>query len=300
MWNSLVGNMWDIVTHCEKLITVNEEIKEIISILDSCKHVSREDKQNIIKHLVEDFWKKQRKDGSPYINHLKHTLLWVIEQYGSTIWRTALLVALLHDSIEDTKLRFEKIQDIFWWEIALCVEFLSKKAFWKFIWTVESISEEESVIHHEQLGTIFQLLSAHWVTHEYQIDEDDIPYEVTSFWKTLKAPYKKAQQDEYFQKFSSRSTVRKELYTLAQKRNIALIPEKLEELEKIIITVKLSDRLHNLSTLTENHQKKIEETLNYLKNLIKEILDTPIWRKLSTEISWLQHQYEIEALHSTW
>ena len=176
---------------------------------------------------------------------------------------------------------------------------MSKKAFWKFIWTVEGISEEESVIHHEQLGTIFQLLSAHWVTHEYQVDEDDIPDEIINFWKTLKAPYKKTQQDEYFQKFSSYTTIKQAIYELAHNKNILLSDEKLEELVELIITVKLSDRLHNLSTLTENHQKKIEETLSYLKDLIKEILDTSIWRKLSTEISWLQHRYKSEALHST-
>ena len=285
------NSMSDIMTHIEILWLVNDEISEIINILDTNPEISETDKKNIVQHLVRDFWQKTRKDWSPYINHLKHTVIWVSEQYNGKPPRIALLIALLHDSIEDTRFKYERIRDIFWVEVALGVEFLSKKAFWKFIWKVPDISDEESILHHNQLSVIFQLIGFQWINHEYQIHDWDVPPQLAELLKNLKAPYKKAQQDEYFSKFLSRDTIRSELQKLIRSKNIEINDAQIDMLVDTIIAVKISDRLHNLCTLTENHKKKLQETLWYMRWLIKDIIDTPLWHKVSTEISWLQHQY---------
>ncbi|MCH8518888.1 hypothetical protein LAT59_03960 [Candidatus Gracilibacteria bacterium] len=280
-----------IVNHCEKLTLVNDDVSEIDTILSSLSCITEGDRRSIITHLVKDFGRKKRKDGTPYVNHLKHTLLNVLSQYGENISRIPVLVAILHDSIEDTRFKFEKLRDVFGIEVAICVDFLSKKAFWKFIGEVPDISQEESQAHHAQLFIIFKLLEMEGITHEYQIDEDDIPDKLKEYWKNLKSPYKKSQQEEYFGRFTSRKDMRLKLVSKLGIQGIHLEEIIIDEIVDAIISVKLADRLHNLGTLTENHQKKLDETLSYLKNIIQEIIDTPIGNQISTEISWLQHTY---------
>lgn len=270
---------------------VNDEINDILDILDAFPSITDWDKKNILHHLGSDFWTKARKDGTPYVNHLKHTLLGVIEQYNNKPTRWAMLAAILHDSMEDTRLKYAKIKQFFGDKIWLCVEFLSKEPIWNFIWTDDTLPESEILQQHQNLAKLFQHLEWKWITHEYQIIDGELDPEYLEFIKQLKWLYKKSQQDTYFSKFDSRESIASWLTRLAEKRNITLEEGELDELVDTIIAVKISDRTHNLATLTENHQKKLQETLSYLKEIIAEIIDTPLWEKISTEISWLQYEY---------
>ena len=54
-----------------------------------------------------------RRDGTPYLNHLRNTLENFVIHFPYEISRTALLIALLHDSIEDTPEDFKSIREKF-------------------------------------------------------------------------------------------------------------------------------------------------------------------------------------------
>ena len=269
-----------------------DEIHEIFAILDALECITEDDKNNILTHLAKDFWKKGRNDGTPYINHLKNTLLGVVRQYNHHPTRIATIVALLHDSIEDTREKFEKIKEKYGEEIALCVEFLSKESIWKFIWRDIENWEDGALEEHNLLRELFYKLEWRWVEHEYIILDEELTQEEREIYNRLKQRYKKIREEVYFSKFKARVVVKNTLRENAQKRNIELSDEKLEKLTDVIISVKLSDRSHNLATLTKNHRKKIEETIKHMRNLIIEVIHTPLWIDISTTLSWLQYKYE--------
>ena len=102
----------------------NPKIKELTSLVES--YIPKKEIDLILKAL--DFSHKahinqKRKSGEPYINHPIEVskILAKIKLDSSSI-----ISGLLHDTIEDTKISLEKIDNVFGKEIALLVDGLTK------------------------------------------------------------------------------------------------------------------------------------------------------------------------------
>ncbi len=114
------------------VISAEEEKKEILkryrSLLNACKtHLGKGDKRLIrlaFNTALEAHKEMRRRSGEPYIYHPIAVAQIVAEEVG--LGTTAVVAALLHDTVEDTHLTLEDIEGMFGKKIAGIVDGLTK------------------------------------------------------------------------------------------------------------------------------------------------------------------------------
>lgn len=112
-------------------IDLEQERKEILNafkgLMRTVKNRDREDTKMIRKAFdvaVEAHKEMRRKSGEPYIYHPIAVARICVEEMG--LGATAVICALLHDTVEDTHITLEDIEDLFGEKVRLIIDGLTK------------------------------------------------------------------------------------------------------------------------------------------------------------------------------
>ncbi len=112
-------------------IDLEKERKEILNafrgLLRTVKNRSREDSRMIRKAFdvaVEAHKDMRRKSGEPYIYHPIAVARICTEEMG--LGPTAIVCALLHDTVEDTHITLQDVEDLFGEKVRLIIDGLTK------------------------------------------------------------------------------------------------------------------------------------------------------------------------------
>lgn len=216
--------------------------------------------------VKDDFFEVYRENWERYFEHLRAVANIILSMDNPT--KDKVLIALLHDSIEDTDIDFYTIKKLFWVKIALSVQALSKDEVINYVEDDEFEDINEAWILNDKFGL------------KEEIKNEDI--ELSEKEKIALSVYKKAKKkrnDMYFSHLESFQSMKEYIKSLTSNYDIELSEEELNEITKNTIDVKLSDRIHNLSTQwdednIEKVERKVEETKRYFLSIAKE---TNIW-----------------------
>jgi|TARA_R110000737_G_scaffold17480_1_gene35183 guanosine-3',5'-bis(diphosphate) 3'-pyrophosphohydrolase len=112
-------------------IDLDKERKEILNafkgLLRSCKNRSKEDTKRIRRAFdvaLDAHKDMRRKSGEPYIYHPIAVAKICTEEIG--LGATALICALLHDTVEDTHITLDDVEDLFGAKVRLIIDGLTK------------------------------------------------------------------------------------------------------------------------------------------------------------------------------
>lgn len=193
-------------------------------------------------YIERIFSGKRRKSWEEYVSHLYEVARNFIELHGEKICSEWIMVALLHDSIEDIEsVDYQEIKKLFWWKVAFQVQLLSKPKVdetWKSEEEIKKLKQERNEEYFRKFKSLTSVRA--------YIREIMKEYDISSS-KTWDRSLSKAQ-------------IRKIAFRLA--------------------SIKLCDRIHNLETMddgtysVEKIQQKWEETRRYFMDLALEL-----WRK---------------------
>jgi GTP pyrophosphokinase len=112
-------------------IDLDKERKEILNafkgLLRSCKNRTKEDTKRIRRAFdvaLDAHKDMRRKSGEPYIYHPIAVARICTEEIG--LGATALICALLHDTVEDTHITLDDVEDLFGAKVRLIIDGLTK------------------------------------------------------------------------------------------------------------------------------------------------------------------------------
>ncbi len=274
-------------------------------------------------------WKFQevyRNGGDRYLEHLRETSLILLREKKDVSF-DEIIIALLHDIIEDTDMDFRSIKFLFWEKISLAVSLISKKSPLEYI----PEDDEENYEKKEELQKSWLLNGNNKIKTKYlkiykQIKEErekekDTPLsskqnikklqqELPPNWEELiekyfklydNKGYKKTRNDEYFWHMKNLEEFKK--YTKKSAKGLWCNLDE-DDLEKVIentLSAKFADRIHNLRTTEiktdfspkniEKANKKIEETKKYFYTISEEFdkeYGTNFNKKIKKEVFHLE------------
>ncbi len=198
------------------------------------------------------FQDNKRSSGERYFDHLLSVVdLYLTHEKNPTF--SGMMIAMLHDSVEDTDLSWKSLEYLFEEEIATGVCNLSKPSVREY---VEEWSKDEDFFEKWiELG----FLNAKWLLSD-KIKRKEHRWKLTNsekrLWiqyKNIHAVYKKQRNKDYFKKFISKGN-----------------ENFLDERTETEIKVKCYDRIHNTQTLMwfgiskiDKIFQKIDETIEY-------------------------------------
>lgn len=260
-----IGSIWfsEIIDHCHILPQL-DRLKDILNRLN----LSHDIQQALVCELKNWFFWIKRKDGSHYILHLLTTSQ-IFSRYCAqsniSISPEDSLIALLHDSIEDTGATFETLEEKFWGKIALWVSVLSKKPLAAYhdgrFRDIQAQIKNET---WEDIGEEMILKNYNW----------NISPELRKSWESYEKNLKVKRNQDYFKNFSSLELLEKHIIAESRKRGISFVSEsERKKFVRKIAIIKLSDRLHNIKTLPvhDSSEQKILETTTHLISLAWEV-----------------------------
>lgn len=254
-------------------------------------------KLNLAYALVKlKFQWSKRKSWERYFEHLKEvTLIWLKE------WLTKdfneVLISMLHDIIEDTDISFQTLRELFWERIAIWVELISKNNLTNYIsdgWDLQELREIRRfwILNDKwwikdsfkkkirKLKELISPLQYEYLIHYWNITKD-IKETLKLLWisenkifafikyKELEEKYKKSKNDAYWYHMDSLEDFYSKAHRIRREHIIRLSDKALKWVAQKSLTVKLSDRIHNLRTMRELWTKHIARNLIDTKKLLK-------------------------------
>lgn len=198
--------------------------------------------------MKDQFSETFRDDWERYFEHLREVTNLVLEFIPNPN-SEKVLIALLHDSIEDTDIDYHVVKVLFWSKIAIAVEWLSKK--------------DSNLYLDENEKNEFNELKRN---NELSSDR----------YLELKNIWKERRNSDYFSHLESFESMKQYVIQLVNNDNLNLSDTETEEITINIIDVKLADRIHNLSTQWDENnidkvRRKIDETKKYFLNIAEEV-----------------------------
>lgn len=181
-FNKRFNNIWEklkkefyqkakIENELELILSV-ENLEKYFNELLNSSNFSNEEKKQILKakDLAKEKHKWQLRDE--WIEYYSHPLFVAIKWLELWLNSDDIISLLLHDTIEDTDLSYQDINNIFWKEIAENVLWLSKKANWEeIIWKEEyyiNISKNKKLAILKWLDRLANLYSLNFASKEKQ------------------------------------------------------------------------------------------------------------------------------------
>ncbi|MDD2870829.1 MAG: hypothetical protein PHS49_02465 [Candidatus Gracilibacteria bacterium] len=203
-------------------------------------------------YLMKDkFSEEYRSTGERYFEHLRKVVDNVLDLPNPNIEKV--LIAIAHDSIEDTNKTYEGLAEDYLYRIALAVQAISKNPWNLYIEKVDkSITDEKNI-------------------RKKAID---------------------LRNEDYFGHLESFDNMLEHIRELALSKNIILSQDELKEITLNALDVKFADRIHNLSTQwdpedSETVRRKVDETKKYFLEIAKEV-NIDAYNKLQSEILKLE------------
>lgn len=215
-----------------------------------------------------------------------------------------IIIALEHDTLEDTDISFEAMAQGVWARITLWVQLVTKPAFWDFI------TDQDDLILLDKIKQSWVLNSKWLLNHRFKLkqflmsnghnhEEKTILFWNQSYnispeekhalkiYNTLKNKYKEIRDDAYYIRFASLESMIELAQEINKKYTLRLSEIDIYEVAQNAIEIKIADRSHNLNDMwplqntPEKIQKKIDETNNKLLHLAYQI--DMQWYKLLEE-----------------
>lgn len=234
------------------------KIKEKITI-------NQEDEERIYKTYIyceEKFIGKFRNNWDTYFEHLLQVALILVSFHDNNFCKITpetIIIALLHDIIEETNTTFEEIKEEFWPKFAIAVQVLSKDKI--------KFNEEEKIIINES-----------WILdNNWELIKNNKKWNLKNKEnKWLKIFYKKKDErnKNYFLRFKSYKILYNYIKKLVNYKNIQLTEDELKEITEVVLNVKYADRIHNLRTLW--NKNNIEQTIKKVNETIIHFLEEDI------------------------
>jgi len=210
--------------------------------------------------MKQEFEDKYRESWERYFDHLKEVALIIINELDKPNVEKV-LIAILHDSIEDVELTFEEIRRFFWVRVAVWVQAISKMP-WEYY-----LSEDEK---NNFEG--FKIIE-NW------------KYKESIWYKDFEKIWKKRRNEDYFWHLKSFEKMKEHIksiivkkynitFELFTKEQLEIFNTKLDEITQNALDVKFADRIHNLRTQwnpnnIEKVEKKVEETEIFFMDIAK-------------------------------
>lgn len=233
--------------------------------------ISENEKESLLQKLnlayelsKNEFNKKNRDNWERYFDHLKEVAFIVLREFKNPNLEK-ILIALLHDIIEDTDIDFYILKKLFGVKVAIWVLALSKEKI-----------KINNIFHKFKINNSW-FLDENWnIKEEIKIKKKNNELNEKEL-KILRIfeHYKEIRNKKYCSTFSTFWTKLNHIKSIAKKYKIKLTKEELIEITKNVLDVKYADRIHNLSTQwdpnnLEKVEQKIEETLDYLLESARE------------------------------
>lgn len=271
-------------------------------VKDKFKYTHRDDGKRYLEHVVWVFqiyantFSNIKKDLEKLdVNNKQKDLIKAISIINNELDRV--LIALDHDTIEDTDISFESLKEIHWNEIALAVFLISKPSYLDFIHEEKEkkivkklqkkgILNSKCLIsdkikaklfiekNSKTLSKIDKITIFKW--NDYKITKEE--ERGIKEYQKIKENNKPVRNYFYFKKMKSYKSMYKYATSLNKKYNLLLNKEKLERITKNAIYIKLSDRINNLSDMKiawkddpERIETKLIETEKKLLPIAKEL-----------------------------
>jgi len=220
--------------------------------------------------MKEKFSEIYRTTWERYFEHLRAVVNNVLDLPNPTVEKV--LIAIAHDSIEDTDKTFEWLNEDYKYKVALWVQAISKSP-WE-----DYLTDEEK---EEKLSLEFAIGSP-WTK--------SLNSKAVKLLKEIKDLWKDRRNDDYFWHLESIKKLSRHIVKIALDKWILEYEYKWEEISKItldwnemskkefkiilqqitqdVLDVKLADRIHNLSTQwnpkdTKTVRRKVDETKEY-------------------------------------
>lgn len=200
--------------------------------------------------MKDQFAEIMRDDWERYFEHLRAVTNIVLDFIPNPN-REKVLIALLHDAIEDIpEFDFKVIKALYWPKIAIAVQAVSKNN-WK------------DYLNDNELSLLNNL----------DTENQERIIEIEKIWK-------ERRNKEYFGHIDSIESMIEHVKDIIFENWIGwLTEEEIVEIAKNAIDVKLADRIHNLSTQWDENNvektiRKIKETKDYFLKIAKETNST--------------------------
>ena len=208
-------------------------INEIETI--SGLEISEDDRLRIRKAYFiakKSFEEQKRDNNTSTFSHSKRVCL-ILSNF-KWIEIDDLIVAILHDIIEDTKITYQEIKNLFWQKIANSVQSLSKEKWFNFTYEIDKSVLNESLC---------ECLVKDFPNPCYNLEEDDfLCKKPEGMNREIKRMAREIRNNSYF-------------WSIA-------------ELSQRDMAIKLADRLDALYTMwdlnLEKIERKIKETISYI------------------------------------
>jgi (p)ppGpp synthase/HD superfamily hydrolase len=196
-----------------------------------------------------------------------------------------IIIALLHDIIEDTDMDFKSIKFLFGEKIALAVFLISKKSPLDYI----PENDEKNYEKKEELQKSWLLNGNNKVKTRYlKIYKEikKIEKKLPQDWEKLidefkklydNKTYKGKRNDDYFSHMKSLDKFKEYTKKTAEELWLTLRDYEIEEIIKISLSAKFADRLHNLRTeevkkdFSEKNIKKARRKIDETKDIFYKI-----------------------------
>lgn len=267
-------------------------------------------------------WKfswRERRTWDRYFKHLREVIDILFEN-NPNITLEQVIIAMLHDSVEDTNISIDTIRKLFGDRIALSVALLSKKSplyFENDTQSSEAMSANEILNNNNELKDhIRSLVKNAWVSpdlkkwaHNTQDDEKLVRAGLTInqidalrlYYHTEKKT-KGQRVDEYFGRFKSTGELDewenliKYASTLPAKFGFYLSESDIEDCCNNAIIVKAWDVIHNLSTMwkdgVEFKRKKVKEAILGLLLIVKKRSPKKLFKAFNVQINEILSECE--------
>lgn len=225
------------------------------------------------QEIFRDSWER-------YFEHLRNVAYNILE-HDPNANLDKVLIALLHDIIEDTDIDYNTIQDIFWHKIAIAVEAISKKPISKYI--LKSWNEED-IAEFNEIKNNWNILNSKWeikaVVKKNKKREKCSPIELRYIkrFEKLKIKYKEIRNQDYFWHLESVEVFESHINkTYLANSNHPLSGVEIKEIAENALVVKFMDRLDNMKTIwsfknwdRQEILKKAKETMKYFYKILRE------------------------------
>ena len=225
--------------------------------------------------MKEKFSKIYRKSWERYFEHLREVVNNVLDLPNPNI--NKVLIALAHDSIEDTNKTYEWLEEDYWYEVAIWVQAISK-------------GEWEDYLTEDELNDLYSFkfwavskLKKH--SHKYK--------EYKKYAEDLEKKCKERRNDDYFSHLESFEKLSEHINNIAIEKTWTWMNKReLKILTQDVLDVKLADRIHNLTTQwdpkdLDKTRRKIDETKKYFLK-IAEKHSPEAYKKLQSLILTLE------------
>jgi (p)ppGpp synthase/HD superfamily hydrolase len=218
---------------------------------------------------MKTFW-TYRENNERVLLHYRETAYIIIDNFKH-LNLNKIQISLLHDLIEDTNISFQTINELYWTQIALWIEAISKKPIFNFI---DNKTEYKKIIDS-------WIIDKHWdltkkIKENILFKKNKLSYLENNATKYFDKA-KEKRKIEYFSRFKSKDSMKKYIIQISKENQINWVNN--EELNQIVLDVfdvKFADRIHNLKTQWDPEnikkvRKKVKETQDYLLPIAKNI-----------------------------